>query len=241
MSGFGLWLAARAAGLLLLTEAAAAWLLAGDSTFSEAVLARALFTLFLATVLQPQPAHAGATAIPLLLLWSLLSGASLALGLLWLAGFSHYNHRLLPLAGGTALLVFLFACLRWSLAMRCKDRRIASQATLATLILSLTLPLWSAPLAVLNGASKAFVDSIVALCPLSYLAALAEVDYLRSDWMYQYAPYGSLRFDYPAPAVSTLLILLLATIFIMYANVRRAGPRTGQLPAIASPLLEMKP
>ena len=116
-------------------------------------------------------------------------------GLLWLGWTPETISRVFTLACCTALLVFMFGCLRKSLALGLGDRRTASQITLAALTLSLTLPLWAAPLAVLNGANKGFVDTIVALCPASYLASVADIDYLRGDWMYQHTPYGSLRFD----------------------------------------------
>ena len=116
---------------------------------------------------------------------------------------------------------------------------IASQATLAALFLSLALPLWASPLATLNGASKWFIDALVAICPASYLASVAGIDYLRSDWMYQHAPYGSLRFDYPDPVHATVVIILLAAIFSARALSRLTGPGPGQILADSPQLLEV--
>ena len=43
----------------------------------------------------------------------------------------------------------------------------------------------------------------------SYLATLAEIDYLRSDWFYRHTPYGGLRYDYPEPALFALILVAL--------------------------------
>lgn len=236
--GFTCALIARCLAVPLLVEAAAKGLLAVDSGFSEHIMARAVFTLILATALLPLPDPARSSTGRLLLLWSLLNGASLVAGLLWSATTTQDTVALVPLASGTALLVFLFGCLRWSLALRLADRRKAAQISLVTLLLSLTLPLWAAPLALLQGAGKWLVDTIIALCPVSYLAALAQIDYLRSDWMYRNTPYGSLRFDYPDPLYAT--IALLAALIIIRASVRLPGHDNGRLAAAAPQLLEIK-
>lgn len=90
-------------------------------------------------------------------------------------------------------------------------------ALLVTLLASAcsTAPLWLGPLAELAGSNQQLVDAIVAISPLSYLALLADYDYLRSAWFYQHSPFGSLRYNYPSTlsltsAYLTLTALLLA-------------------------------
>lgn len=236
----GLSFAIRAVALLSLVEITAASLLAADSPLSEHMLARAVIALVAAVALLPRHTLASTRTVLPVLCWSVLCGVSIIPGLLWLEWAPGNSSRVFLLAGGCALLVFLFACFRWSLAVCFGDRRTAARVSLATLLLSLTLPLWASPLALLHGASKWFVDAIVALCPASYLAALSGMDYLRGEWMYQHAPYGSLRFDYPDPLQATLLILLLAAVFFTSARFYSPAHRSGRLPAIAPQLLEVK-
>lgn len=90
-------------------------------------------------------------------------------------------------------------------------------ALLVTLLASAcsTAPLWLGPLAELAGSNQQLVDAIVAISPLSYLALLADYDYLRSAWFYQHTPFGGLRYNYPSTisltsAYLTLTALLLA-------------------------------
>lgn len=240
VSGYGMELALRAAVLFLLTEFAAACLLNADSAYPEQLLARAVLTLLLATLLLPQPSLSIPPRIGPLVFWSLLSGVSLISAFLWLPERNVLDPRIFLLAGGAALLVFMFSCFSRALAFHLQDRRLAARGSLAILLLGLTLPLWASPLAVIVGARQWFVDSIVALCPASYLARLAGIDYLRGDWMYRHTPYGSLRFDYPGVVSSSIVILILAALFFTYAGSclsrRKAGP-----PATAAPkLLEIK-
>ena len=233
-SGYGMELAIRAAVLFLLTLLAAAWLLPTDSAHPDQLLASAVLSLVLAILLLPQPSLSTPPRFGPLLLWSLLSGVSLIGTLLWLPEGNPLDPRVALLGGGDALLVLLFACFGRALAFRLEDRRLAARGSLAALLLGLTLPLWASPLAVIFGARQWLIDSIVALCPASYLARLAGIDYLRGDWMYRHTPYGSLRFDYPDAVSSSLVILILAALFFAYAGSclsrRKAGP-----PATAAP------
>lgn len=240
-SGSGFTLAVRGLVLLLLTQLASASLLAADSNVAEQLLARAVFTLVLGMALLPQPVPGQPPRLGLLLCWSLLSGASIAPGALWLQPDFHVANRVAVLAGGTALLVFLFGSLCWCLAGRLGDRRLAAQATLTTLLLGLTLPLWLSPLAVLHGGDKWFVDSIVALCPASYLATIIDIDFLRGDWMYRHTPYGSLRFDYPDALRASVTMLAAAAVFIGAGRFRLSSRRTDRFPVIAPQLPEPKP
>jgi hypothetical protein len=44
------------------------------------------------------------------------------------------------------------------------------------------------------------INALVAINPLTLLAAGAGTDYLRADWFYRHSPLGSLRYAYPPPA-----------------------------------------
>jgi hypothetical protein len=76
------------------------------------------------------------------------------------------------------------------------------------LALSASAPLWLGPAAERLG--KRAVDATVAASPLSYVAVMAEYDYLRSRWLYGRSPLGSLRFDPPRPWVASGAYLSIA-------------------------------
>lgn len=61
-------------------------------------------------------------------------------------------------------------------------------------------------------------NAVVALSPASYLSSLVEYDYLRSEWFYQYTPYGAMRYDYPNPIGSTVLLLSAGIALCWAAN-----------------------
>jgi hypothetical protein len=63
------------------------------------------------------------------------------------------------------------------------------------LALAGTSPLWGGPLGEQAGATAAGI--LVALSPLSLLAALAGHDYLRDPWFYAHSAFGTLRVAQP--------------------------------------------
>jgi hypothetical protein len=207
-SGKGWLLAGRGIALILLAELAAIIVSSGEWLLSGQLLFRGVITLVLAVVLMPSQGRGEPPAIAIPLVWSLLSAIALLCGLVGVSTVRVSSGTALALAQGIAVLVFLFGCWSFTLAYYFNDRRLAARITLVILLLCLTLPLWAAPFAALYGASQWLVDTIVALCPISYLAALTEIDYLRGIWFYQHTPYGSLKYDYPNPAYTTILILL---------------------------------
>jgi hypothetical protein len=91
-------------------------------------------------------------------------------------------------------------------------------------------PLWLGPLAEHH---PFWTDLSVFISPLSYLAVMADVDYLRSPWFYQYSPLGGLRFRYPDPATTTAACLLLGIACCLgrhrFASVT---PKTNLLPLL---------
>jgi len=78
-----------------------------------------------------------------------------------------------------------------------------------------TDPIWLGPLAELAGPHhQHLVDAIVATSPLSYLALLADYDYLRGAWFYQHTPFGSLRYNYPSTISLTSTYLALSGVLL---------------------------
>jgi len=65
-------------------------------------------------------------------------------------------------------------------------------------------PLWLAPIAYLAGAAVPLSDWIVWLSPATQLAAAANCDVLRLDFLYRYSTLASLHWTYPPPVLSTV-------------------------------------
>jgi hypothetical protein len=213
--------------LLLLVHLLAGWL-AANSTPSEAFLLRAVLILLLGLQLMP----AAPLEAPLpgghIALWSALCGVVFLAGLA-LDGFSPGAlAALVPMAGGLVLLLMLFGSLAALLSQLCRDRRIGSRLCTIALLLTISLPLWASPL-VQTAAGGKMTDLIIALCPVSYLAVLADVDFLRSEWWYRHMPYGGMRYSYP-DALPLTLAALAALAAIATLGMRQAGPEGFRFP-----------
>ena len=207
-------LTVRAVALLLSVELAAALLLADGAVLSERLMLRAVAVLVLALLLMPYPDLGEPLRVGQLARWGVLSAAALVAGTILFGVAPVFTRMVWLLAAGTALLVCLFGGISLRLALWLGDRRKASHSALGILMLSLSVPLWLSPIAALFGATRWLVDAVIALSPASYLAALAGIDYLRSDWFYQHTPYGGLRYDYPDPFYLSLGILLSLAIIL---------------------------
>lgn len=184
----------------------------------EWLLTCATLTLVFSVFFFPLPVHPGPRAPALVLAWAALMSTVIVVlggsqGMLSAPGGNGWL-----LAMGAGLLAAVFASLALFLAAWLDDRRGAARATLAVLLVSLAAPLWASPLIVMFGSSKWFVDALVALCPVSYLASLADIDYLRGDWFYRNTPYGGLRYDYPDPLA---LLFILAAMLILWLVINR--------------------
>lgn len=216
-------LVARVLALPVLVELAARGLPADTPFAAESILWRAALVVLLALLMLPQPPRhwRRGPAAAALLAWAAYCALLVPVGVpgepasLWLSPALWHTTL------GTALLIALFAALTVFLAQRLGDRRIAARIGLGTLLMSMTLPLWASPFVTLFGATRALVNAVVALCPVSYLAALAGVDYLRSDWFYRHTPFGGLRYDYPQAAYLSVFILLLLALLLSAGKRRR--------------------
>lgn len=149
-----------------------------------------------------------------LLLWSLLAGAGCFL--LMTPYYSDPGHLQagLRLAIGVCILVYLPGSLFILLRATRLDEPAASLLVASLAVACCTAPLWLGPLAESQAANQSAVDTIIAITPLSYLAVLADYDYLRSNWFYQHTPFGTLRYNYPSIMVLTIIYLSLAGILI---------------------------
>ena len=214
----GAWLPVHWLVLVVLTELAAGLWSGAETTASEQLLLRATLILFIAVQLQPRPTASGPLAMGLALLWSIGCGLALLVGMVGMVGSEPgfgdalSSAPVLLVATGTSLLVLLFSSATQLLSQVLNDRRRASRLCMLVLLLSVSIPLWAAPFAML-GITPWFADAVIALCPLSYLATLAEIDYLRAAWPYQYLPYGGLRYDYANPVLVTLALLAAMALF----------------------------
>jgi uncharacterized membrane protein YhaH (DUF805 family) len=202
---------AHGLALMGFVELAVGLLIGGEATPSEYLLLRATLVLVLAVQLQPRQTAPGPVAIRASLLWSILCGVVLLAGHELSVGGALRSLPVVLVAAGTGLLVYLFSGAAQLLSQRLHDRRRASRICLLVLLLSVSLPLWAAPLATF-GSATVLVDAIIALCPVSYLATLADIDYLRGAWPYQYLPYGGLRYNYADPALMTMALLAGAAL-----------------------------
>ncbi len=87
----------------------------------------------------------------------------------------------------------------------------ASGVALLLLGIFAASPVWLGPWAEVTGHVQA-ANVVVAVSPLSYLAALAQYDYLRGQWFYAHSPLGSLRFDYPGVLAASMAWAALAAL-----------------------------
>jgi hypothetical protein len=101
-------------------------------------------------------------------------------------------------AVGVFVLVASFGLLLHFLGRVLQDRLAASALLVAAVALCAAAPLWLGPLAESLAERTVIVNTIVALSPLTYLAALADFDYLRATWFYEHSALGALRYEYPS-------------------------------------------
>ena len=215
--------------LFLLVHVLSGWL-AADSTPSEVFLLRAGLVLLPGVQLMPAPAVGAPLPVGHIALWSIFCGLVFFAGLA-LDGFSSQAlAALVPMTGGLVLLLMLFGSLAALLSQLYRDRRVGSRLCLVGLLLATSLPLWASPLVQAAGGGR-LTDVVIALCPVSYLAVLAEVDFLRGEWLYRHMPYGGMRYSYP-DALPLTLAVLAALAAIATIGVRLTGSTSFRLPGI---------
>ncbi|MGH0033638.1 MAG: hypothetical protein ACQGVK_01280 [Myxococcota bacterium] len=149
--------------------------------------------------------------------WSALLGAgsgAWVVGDAWVGGTlpSSVAGPVLGLALGVALTLFALGGMNAGLARLSGDPFRARVWVLSLLGLSASGPLWLGPLAERLGTWPGVATAIVAMSPISYLAVLADTDYLRGEWFYAHSALGSLRFDYPGALTASAVYLLLGLL-----------------------------
>jgi NADH:ubiquinone oxidoreductase subunit 6 (subunit J) len=108
-------------------------------------------------------------------------------------------------AAGTFIIVGCFGSLLELAATLTRDRLLASALTLAVAALAATATLWLGPIAERFAATDGLASAVVAASPLTYLAVLADFDYLRATWFYEHTALGSLRYEYPHEMTLTVV------------------------------------
>jgi hypothetical protein len=173
----------RSAELLVLASAAT---LAGCAL----VLARAAAAAPTVNAALAAAALTGLTTLALAAATGALSGSALAL------------------AAGTFVLVGAFG-LGLALAAAALRDRLAAATLLSTIgALAAAAAVWLGPVAERLAPTGALVSFLVAVSPLTYLAVLADHDYLRATWFYEHSALGSLRYDYPSVLSLSLVYAL---------------------------------
>lgn len=125
------------------------------------------------------------------------------------------------LAVGVGVLVFVLCGLSRLLTVLTGRAEWGRLGTYAALALTASAPVWLGPATERLGAGPGLVDAVVGVSPLSYLAAMAEYDYLRSSWFYAHSPIGSLRFEYPGRLVGSMAYLSIGMLCLGLASRRR--------------------
>jgi hypothetical protein len=113
----------------------------------------------------------------------------------------------LALAAGTFVLVGAFG-LGLALAAAALRDRLAAATLLSAIGALAAAAVWLGPVAERLAPTGALVSFLVAVSPLTYLAVLADHDYLRATWFYEHSALGSLRYDYPSVLSLSLVYAL---------------------------------
>jgi len=196
MQGFGLLLLTQLLALSIGGEALPLFPSSGSMVYA----ACAALTGYL---LLPLP-----VAVGNLLRWSALTALAA-----WLLSSWHSAAAIpLPPALAAGLLVWLMGSLVLLGTALWPHPAAIHRGILILFSLAAAAPLWLSPVAERFADIPAVVNGIVAVSPLSYLAAAAGDDYLRGVWFYLHTPLGSLHYIYPSALLYSGVCLLLGLI-----------------------------
>ena len=198
-----------------------AWLFSATSEHNPLWLLTYAYATFIAAVLLRPAAHADGAGC---LLWSFGAGLVFPLSATLTGASQPGVAMLVQLSLGVMLLVWLATGISNVLAARFKNPENASLAVLCCIALATATPVWLGPIVEVFASRTWLVDAVVGLSPLSYLSALAEIDYLRTDWFYQNTPFGGLRFAYPS-VIPVSLFFFVAGIAVNLAGKNFQKPR----------------
>lgn len=93
-------------------------------------------------------------------------------------------------------------------------------------------PVWLGPIVERAADMQVLADLLIAISPLSYLAVIADFDYLRTPWFYEHSVLGSIRYSYPNPWV-------LAVVYALTAGIGLALTRRRQVSVVTAALLAL--
>jgi hypothetical protein len=153
-----------------------------------------------------------------------LLSATLGTALLALAAQALLGPSAAPsaIAFGAAMTALLFFCAGAALLLAPPRLRPAGHGFVLLALAVMTLaPVWLAGLLDTLASVPGSLDALVAANPLTALCAAAQTDFLRTDWFYRHSPLGSLRFDYPPPALMLTAYGLIAAVLAMSLSARR--------------------
>jgi hypothetical protein len=164
---------------------------------------------------------AGRATIRAALVWSALAAVATVV----VAAADGLDAALLAVAAGAALLVACFGLLLAWVHTCTRDAATASAICITLAGLAGAAPLWLGPIAESFAERTALVNAIVAVSPLTYLAALADFDYLRATWFYEHSALGALRYEYPSVWLQSVLYALpLAAVAALGLRANRSHP-----------------
>jgi hypothetical protein len=192
------------AALVVLAASLRAALRADDLVRSAELLTLAAAATVAACALLSASAVSG-TRLPVLTMRYAALAAAAVLTLATATG--SLERGAVGVAAGAFMLVGSFGLLLALAAALLRDRLVAAALVGPLGALAASAPLWLAPIAERLAPTGALVDAIVAMTPLTFLAVLADHDYLRATWFYEHSALGALRYDYPS----------VASLFVVYA------------------------
>ncbi|MFT5438863.1 MAG: hypothetical protein ACI9MJ_000724 [Alphaproteobacteria bacterium] len=142
--------------------------------------------------------------------------------ILWISFLGLFAALLVAFHTGGGTAVNILARFGFSIALLCFTmeriarllmlvRPLQRHAVVMTLGLFLTAalaPVWVSSWVAYFGYSDTFTNGVIAVSPLSYVAAGLQFDYLRSQWFYAFTPFGGLRYAYPPMLFYDLVLIL---------------------------------
>jgi hypothetical protein len=109
-------------------------------------------------------------------------------------------------------------------------QRVAAPSASAVTVYCLTgvaatSPLWAGPLVEVFP-SPWLAAAAVAASPLSFFAAAADFDYLRTEWFYRFSAIGTLRYEYPSFLAFSCAYVLPITGAVLLARHGATSPHS---------------
>ena len=112
------------------------------------------------------------------------------------------------------IVIFCLSTVLWSLTQlfeQISPRKDNIRSTVFLWAAILTgSPIWAGPLVDIFQPGNTLINFIISITPLTHFSVAADYDYLRSEWLYQNTPFGSLPFVYPNFTSIVIYYLLFA-------------------------------